>query len=133
MSTTTTKTIDEALLEVRYLLNDSGVAGSPFRFSNDQVIRVLNTALRELYAIRPDAFIGNFVQGILSNNAVVTYTSADLGLSPNTPFPVDDRLFYAPVVNYCAGRLELADDEFTDNNRAMTLLMSFRQQLGVKG
>lgn len=124
-----TKAIDDVISEVRLILNDQGIAGSAYRFSNAQLLSALNTALRELYRYRPDAFIGNFTTGVLSNNAVPTYAVGDLNLTPATALPVDDRLFFGPLVFYTAGRTELSDDEFTDNNRAMTLLTSFRQML----
>jgi hypothetical protein len=126
-STTTPKTIDDVLTEVRYLLNDVGVAGSPFRFSQAVLLQLLNTALREVYTLRPDAVIGNFTQGILTYSSTTTYLLADLGT--NIAFPFDERHFFAPVVAYVAGKAELADDEFVDTNRAMTLLQAFRVQL----
>lgn len=136
MVTQVTKTIDDCLTEVRQILNDSV---APFRYSDTWLIFVLNTALRDLYRLRPDAYIGNFTSGVLSSNLVNTYSVSDLqiinGIAnptppvPVTPFPVDDRLFYPPVVFYMIGRVELNDDEFADDNRAMTLLQAFRAQL----
>lgn len=126
-STTTPKTIDDVLTEARYLLNDVGVAGSPYRFSQALLLQLLNTALREVYRYRPDAVIGNFTQGVLTYNLTTTYLLADLGTA--IAFPFDERLFFSPVVAYVAGKAELADDEFVDNNRAMMLLSAFKQQL----
>lgn len=126
MSSTTTKLIDDAITEARAIINDTDSAA--YRFSQTLLMSLLNTALREVYRYRPDAFIGNFSQGVLSNNTpVVTYTTADLGT--NTAFPIDDRLFFSPVVLYIAGKAELSDDEFADDNRAMTVLNTFRAML----
>ena len=133
MSTTTTKSIDDCLTEARLLLNDTGIAGSAFRFSNAVLLAILNSALREVYRYRPDAYIGNFSQGVLSNNLATTYVEADLGLSPATTFPLDDRLFFSPVVFYIAGRAELADDEFTDTSRAAQLIQAFRGMISASG
>ena len=133
MSSFVTKTIDDAVAEARNLLNDTAAFGQPYRFTTVTLIGLLNTALREVYTLRPDAFIGNFTQGVLSNNAVVTYVVGDLGLNPLVAFPIDDRIFFAPVVAYIAGKAELADDEFVDSNRAMSLLGAFRAQLTGKG
>ena len=127
MSSTATKTLDDAVNEIRMLLNDLDVGG--FRYTQTQVLDKVNTALREVYRLRPDAYIGNFQQGILSTISPMTYTLADLGLNPATSFPLDDRLFFAPVVNYVVGILDLTDDEFADDNRAMTVLMAFRNSL----
>lgn len=133
MSTTTSKSIDDAVSEARFLLGDTGTnpAGTAFptRYTDAQIIAQLNTALREVYSLRPDAFIGNFSQGNLTDTPVPTYSTSDLGLTPATAFPLDDRLFFSPVVFYIAGRTELSDDEFTDNNRAMTLYGAFRNML----
>jgi hypothetical protein len=126
MSDTSVKTIDDALFEARTIVNDTQV---PYRNPDTTLLLYLNTALRALYSIRPDAYIGDFSSGIISNNAVETYYEADLGLNPQTPFPVDDRLFYAPVVSYIAGRIEIQDDEFTESSRSAQLMASFVQQL----
>jgi hypothetical protein len=140
MVTQVTKTIDDAVLEVRQVLNDQVF---PYRYSDSWIIQVLNTALREVYRLRPDAYIGNFTAGVLGSNPVNTYSKTDLqsydGAAnplppvPATPFPLDDRLFYGPVVFYVIGRIEINDDEFADNNRAMTLMQAFRAQLIGQG
>lgn len=127
MASTATKTIDDAVNEIRMLINDNDPDG--YRFTQTQVLQKLNTALREVYRYRPDAYVGNFTQGILSVNSPVTYVLADLGLNPATPFPLDDRLFFSPVVFYVVGLLDLTDDEFADDNRAMTVINAFRNQL----
>lgn len=126
MSTTTVKSIDDALAEARTIVNDTQL---PFRNANDTLLLYLNTALRALYALRPDAYIGDFSSGIISNNAVLTYDATDLALVPATEFPVDDRLFYGPVVAYIAARIEIQDDEFTESARSAQLMQSFVQQL----
>lgn len=120
------KSIDDAISEARLLINDST---APFRYSDAIMIFLLNTAMREVYTLRPDAFIGNFTQGVLVSNPITDFVLADLAQNPATPFPIDDRHFYAPVVLYIAGKAELSDDEFADDNRAMTILVAFRQNL----
>lgn len=133
MSTTATKTLDDAVNEIRGLINDSDPDG--YRYTQDFLIAKINTALREVYRYRPDAYIGNFTQGILTTTAIVTYSAEDdLGLDPPTPWPLDDRLFFSPVIFYVAGILDLSDDEFADDNRAMTILQAFKTELtGVGG
>lgn len=142
MSNTTGKTIDDAIKEARLMVNDNtffnGVL-QPTRNSDTVYLTYLNSALRALYQLRPDAFIGNFSQGILSATTVLTYTTADLQApdgvtnptppTPATPFPADDRQFFNPVVAYIAGRIELADDEYTETARSQQLMAAFRQQL----
>lgn len=127
MASTATKTLDDAVNEIRMLINDNDPDG--YRFTQTQVLQKINTALREVYRYRPDAYVGNFTQGILSANSPMTYDSTDLGKNPATAFPLDDRLFFSPVVFYVVGMLDLTDDEFADDNRAMTVLAAFRNQL----
>jgi hypothetical protein len=132
-------------------VNDSGIDAlgnsMPERNNDATYIQYLNSALRAVYGVRPDAFIGNFTQGILSSTGtpVITYSTSDLQTIDNvanpsapvpaTPFPVDDRIFFYPVVAYLAGRIELADDEYVagglqqSSARAQALMASFTQQL----
>jgi hypothetical protein len=130
MVTQATKTIDDLYAEVRAQLNDSQ---EPYRTTDAVLFSIINTALREVYRYRPDAYIGNFTSGVLSNNLVNSYSAADLGQNPLTPFPLDDRIFYGPILFYVVGRADLTDDEFADNNRAMTLLGAFRNMLVGSG
>ncbi len=136
MVTQVTKTLDDLVTEVRQIINDRQ---APYRYADSWVLGKVNAALRELYRLRPDAYIGNFVTGTLVSNVMNTYSAADLQSAPvppvpATPLPVDDRLFFSPLVFYVVGILEVADDEFADTNRAMTLLQAFRSQLvGVGG
>ena len=142
MSSTTGKTIDDAISEARAMVNDNTLFNGtvqPTRNSDSVYVTYLNSALRALYQLRPDAFIGNFTQGILTTATVLTYSTSDLqaidGVAnmtppvPATPFPADDRQFYNPVVAYMAGRIELADDAYTDTARSAQLLAAFKQQL----
>lgn len=130
MVTQVTKTMDDLVVEVRAILNDLSV---PYRYPNTQIIQITNTALREVYRLRPDAYIGNFIAGQLSSNLANTYSVSDLGLTPATPFPLDDRLFFGPIVFYVAGRIEIEDDEFADDQRAAILMTAFKQQLTMTG
>lgn len=122
-----TKSLDDAVNEIRMLINDLDLTAP--RFTQTQVLDKVNTALLEVYRYRPDAYIGNFQQGILSQNQPTTYVSTDLGLNPPTPWPLDIRLFFAPVIMYVVGLLDLTDDEFADDNRAMTVIQAFRNML----
>lgn len=128
MAGTLAKTIDDVISEARAMISDARV---PYRYTDATMIAALNTALAEVYRYRPDAYIGNFVTASLGANAVTSYITGDLGLG--TLFPLDTRLFFNPVVFFVAGRVELADDEFTENSRATALLNSFRAMLIGEG
>lgn len=131
MATATSKTLDDAISEARIAVNDATV---PYRNPDTTYLSYLNSALRAMYSVRPDAFIGNFTQGILTATTILTYDATDLQSYitppiPATPFPADDRFFFNPVVAYMAARIELADDEYTENARSTQLMQSFIQQL----
>jgi hypothetical protein len=126
MVTQVTKSIDDAIFEARQMCND---AVAPYRNPDTTVVAFLNTALRVVYSIRPDAYIGNFSSGIISTVTVNTYATSDLAQTPPTLFPLDDRLFFYPVVAYIAARIELGDDEFTESARSAQLMAAFVQQL----
>ena len=102
----------------------------PYRYQQTDVLEAINTALREVKRTRPDAFLTCCVDGTDGGGTVTMpdYTEADLGLDPATPFPIDE-IFYMAVVFHAVGKLQLGDDEFAVDNRAMTLLASFRQIL----
>jgi len=139
MVTQTTKTMDDLFNEVRFILNDTQ---APYRYSDERMVYHYNTALREIYRLRPDLYI-SFTNAILSANLVNTYSTSDLQIidgeanptppNPATPFPLDDRLAYGPCVLYVAGRTEIEDDEFADNNRAMILMQQLKAQLQGEG
>ena len=139
MVTQTTKTMDDLFNEVRFILNDTQ---APYRYSDERMVYHYNTALREIYRLRPDLYI-SFTNAILSANLVNTYSTSDLQVidgtanptppTPATPFPLDDRLAYGPCVFYVAGRTEIEDDEFADNNRAMILMQQLKAQLQGEG
>ena len=141
MATTVTKTIDDAIYEARLMVNDSSISAGvvvPTRNADAVYVQYLNSALRAVYSVRPDAFI-YMNTGIITTTLAPTYSTSDLQTidgvanvtppSPATPFPCDDRQFFFPVVAYMAGRIELADDEYTDTSRSSLLLAAFKQQL----
>jgi len=128
MSSTLAKTIDDAINEARRMLND---ARAPYRYSDTDMLAHLNTALAEVYRYRPDAYIGNFTTATLGVNPVTSYAATDMGV--NKLFPIDNRMFFNPVVFFMVGRAELGDDEYTENSRATGLLQSFRAMLIGEG
>lgn len=123
------KTIDDVVTEARLLVNDVGFNGQGYRNSQQTVISYVNTALRNLYALRPDAFINNPLLSLPAATPIPTYYLTDLGLTPATLLPVDDRMFFSPLVVYVAGLIELADDEFTESARSAQLMAAFKAML----
>jgi hypothetical protein len=112
------KDLDNLVDEIRLMLKDRRV---PYRYTQTDILESVNSAFREVKRIRPDVFLNP-----AGNIPLPNFEEADLGTSE--PFPIDE-IFFMAVVFYAAGKLELGDDEFVVDNRAMTLLASFRQQL----
>lgn len=108
-------TLSDLVTEAREFLQDEV---TPYRFSDDRIYRIINNAFAEAYRIRPDIFIGvNFI--------IPMYTPADSA----TDFPLDRRYFPA-FVDFVVATIEMADDEFTVDGRASTMLNIFQARLG---
>jgi hypothetical protein len=117
------KTLDDLVNEARLMMQDRR---EPYRYTDADILNTINSAFRELKRIRPDAFLSFDFENPIN---MPTYVEADLGATPTlTAFPCDEMFFMA-VVFYTVGKLQLGDDEFAVDNRAMTLLGAFRQQL----
>lgn len=116
------KTLDDLLGDVRQMLKDKRL---PYRYDDATLVGRINTALQEAYRIRPDIYLATGTDDYYMAD-VPTYTISDLGV--NTAFPVDDRFFQA-IVFQVVGTIELGDDQFAVDNRAMSLLAAFRQTL----
>jgi hypothetical protein len=110
------KSIDQALVDARVILNDT--AGD--RYTDADLISDMNSAISMTKMIRPDAFV--------LGEALPEFTVADLGQVPETDFPLPE-IFYQSFVYYLAGNAELRDDEFAVDGRAMTLLAAYRRNL----
>lgn len=110
------KSIDDALLDARVILNDA--AGD--RYTDAQLVSDLNNAISMTKMLRPDVFI--------LGEALPEFTAADLVQVPATDFPLPE-IFYQSFVYFLAGNAELRDDEFAVDGRAMTLLTVYRRNL----
>ena len=116
-------TIDDAILEARRILGDSNTDVG-YRYSEDMLVRALNSALLEMRRLRPDLFRSYYGVGLTQ------YTTSDL--SSSTALPINE-MYMPPLAAFMAGWIELSDDEFTVDNRAGILLQRFAQQLTVGG
>lgn len=121
------KTLDDLMGEIRLMLKDRR---APYRYSDADIVEGVNTALREVKRLRPDAYLSytNVTEPVFAVTALPDYSTASLAQVPPTAFPLEE-IFYLPVVYHVVGKLQLGDDEFAVDNRAMTLLAAFRQQL----
>lgn len=108
-------TVGEVLGQVRVLLQDKDP--DAYRYSNDDLIQSLNEGLLEARRIRPDLYRGRL-------NLVPQYTTADLTK------PIAFEAMYRPaLVNYVAGRIQLQDDEATNDARASIFMQNFTTKL----
>lgn len=117
------KTLPNLVDEVRELMQDT--RESSYRYSNARLLAQINTSFREVQRLRPDAFAG-----CCSDDGVglPDYTEDDLAEDPPIVFPIDE-LFFQSVVFHAVSVIQLADDEFADDGRAISLMSAFRQQL----
>jgi hypothetical protein len=117
------KTLPDLVSEVRALVQDE--RASSYRYSDSRVLAQINSSFREVYRLRPDAF-----SGCCSDDGVTvpTYVLADLAVVPAIEFPIDE-LFWQPVVFHVVGVLELADDEFANDGKAISLMTAFQRTL----
>ena len=120
MPTYATRTFGALLTEARGLLNDLvPISGSP-RFTDNDLIEIVNEAIIEIKVKRPDAWLTFGLRKPLPK-----YT---MPAAATTILPFEDQ-FYSPLLFYVVGRAELVEDTFADNGRAVTLLSKFNTLL----
>ncbi len=102
----------------RDLLNDSR---PPVRWSDAFLVGFLNQALLETKRLRSDLFIS-------SAGVVIEYTDADAALT----FPIDDT-YLMPIVEFVVGMVELSDDEYATDGKAVAMLTVFARALSGVG
>jgi hypothetical protein len=120
------KTLDNLVDEVRLMLKDRR---TPYRWAQTDILAAINSSFREAQRLRPDIFVGCCTDEDGGAIPLPDFVEADLNLVPTpTPYPIDE-IFFMPSVFYAVGKLQLGDDEFTLDNRAMTLLAGFHQAL----
>lgn len=124
-------TAQDAISQARHILQDRE---EPYRYTEAEMVLILNTSMTEIKRLRPDAFAGTF-QLPTPQFHDPDNQSPPAGSIPTTdPWPVDE-MFIAPVIEYIAGYAELRDDEFVDgaanssSGRAVALLDRFVARL----
>ena len=113
------KTYQNVIDEARTLTQDTDADG--YRNTTATYIDQLNRALQELARLRPDAFYDQF-----ATDDVVIPEITDGTLSTDFLPPM---MFYAAVIAYIVGMIEIIDDEFSVDGRAMAMLGSFKQSV----
>ena len=111
------KTVENAIDETRRILQD---VAEPHRYTDDDLLAILNNGIYEFKRLRPDAWLGQLDTDLPQ----FTDDPADLA----TPLPFN-TMFFAPLIYYMTGYAELSDDEYAVDGRAATLLRTFSNQL----
>ena len=111
--------VSDLLARVRQVLQD--LDQDNYRYPTSDMVGYLNDATLECRRLRPDLFLGTYLQPL----PMVSETPIDYS---TIAMPVPDSCFTA-CVDYVAGRVELRDDEFAVDGRAMTFVQSFSQKL----
>ncbi len=112
--------IDQVVVNARAILQDP--LGD--RYAEQRYVDALNMALAEMQRIRPD------IPALFAADPGFPYALTDL--DQGIQLPVDGK-YLSPITAFVAGWIELADDEFTVDNRAATLLTRFGSQLTMGG
>lgn len=105
------RTVGQIITSARGILQDQRV---PYRVSDADLAGYVTEAVSEARRVRPDFFARTFRQ------VLPVYTAASLA----TTVPLPDQ-YFVPMVNYVAGRADLREDEFAQDNRALTLIQAF--------
>jgi len=113
---TTQPTIGRMLSDARAILNDVVPITGSVRYSDTDLIQAFNSALSEVRAKRPDAFLATGLRV-----SVPQYVMPD---DQTQHFPLD-LIFYPLCINYIVGRSELREDEFAAEGRAVAMLNKF--------
>lgn len=110
-------TVAEYITEVRALLQDTI---TPYRYSDDEIVRALNMAVGDARRVRPDMFISYF-EATLPN-----YSSASPSATVDIP-----EMYRLAFVYFIAGFMQLRDQEDTTDQRATVMINKFTSQLLV--
>lgn len=112
----TLNTVGDIVGAARTLLMDTEVGN--YRWPDDDFYQALNEGLFETKKLRPDFFRGL--------TATPQYTAGDVNTAINYP-----EEYRVALINYIAGKIQLQDDEATDDERASKFLQSFVGKLTV--
>lgn len=105
------RTVGQVVDAARVIVQD---ATPPYRFDTRTIAGYVSEAIGEARRVRPDLFLTTL------RNALPVYTEADLAQA----IPMPDA-YFSQIVNYVAGRIDLREDAFAQDGRAITLIQAF--------
>lgn len=106
-------TVGDVIAQARVILQDTDVA--QYRYDTASVFQAMNEAILESARLRPDFFRGGSIPQYAPGNEAVA-----LGY-PQTYVPA--------LVNFICGRVQIRDDEQTEDSRAAVFLNTFAAKL----
>jgi len=119
-------TWEDIILHARELLQDSR---TPYRFTDEQLVKTLNRGLMDVGRIRSDAFYTQYSSELLNvPKIIISGSPAADELLWTTNINLEGQ-FFPILVNYVVAVSELTDDEFTVDGRAIALLTQFHTAL----
>lgn len=116
-------TYRDLILEAREMLGDDN--DLCYRYTDEDMVDVLNRGIAELYRIRPDAFYQLY--GVYAD-AVPEIVIGIGGLGQynwENPFQPEPQ-FYNAVLQYVVSMIELSEDPYTESGSAVRHLELFR-------
>jgi hypothetical protein len=105
------RTVGQVVEAARALVQD---VVPPYRYETNDIAGYVSEALSEARRVRPDLFLTTL------RDPLPTYGEADVGVE----LPMPDS-YFSQVVNYVVGRLDLREDAFAQDGRAITLIQAF--------
>lgn len=109
-------TVSQVVKEARRLLQDEIV---PYRYTDSDLVDALNTAILDARRLRPDLFLPKFD---------LPYYDASGTINLSAKFPIEPH-FRQAFIFYIVGRMEMRDDEQTQDGRAVAMITTWRQML----
>ena len=107
--------ISDMVVQVRDIVQD---ADTPYRHSDEKLLRYFNDAIADARRLRGDLFIATI------NDPWTLYDVGNLG----DDFPLDPT-YFSSVVDYVSSQVELGDDEFVSDGRSSILQKRFIDKL----
>jgi hypothetical protein len=86
------------------------------RYDNVRILDALNLATLEIRRLRPDFFIGRYAEPVFVARV----------LTDEYPY---NEMSIPIVIKYAVGWIETADDEYTNDGRAVAMLGMFKDDL----
>jgi hypothetical protein len=108
------ETVQDYITESRRLLQDT--VATAYRYPDADLVDALNTGLMEARRLRADLFLPKF--------DIPSFAPTDLTM----PVPMDP-MYRNALTYYIVGRIQLRDEEPTQDSRAASFLGSFTAKL----